>query len=282
MKQLKQYQVEILKEIVGDTLGNDIALAVSRGDTIENIVYSSKNYDMFSRINANRDIVESHVDELIESMDHKLLPTYIMVDREAGIAEGQHRFEALKRLNKRIPYYFADNLTLDDLATLQGSEDWKDMNYLKSNIDQGKDEYVEFNRIMKKYNVTPARMFSIFAQCEGVRQKQIKEKFRSGNLDVDSIKCVEDFLIALEDFSDFDFYKQTSFVVAFLNLYFKKEYNHEIMKKKLTSGKNYRVNIRKRNNYHEYLHDLTYRVYSKDAENGFTRIIYDLENKCWY
>ena len=81
----------------------------------------------------------------------------------------------------------------------------------------------------------------------------------NGIFTLDGKMQVLNFLMALEDFNFFKFYKTTHFITAFTRLYFKAEYEHDKMKSKLIT---HRTALEKRSTSDEYLVLLCNRIYS--------------------
>ena len=59
-------------------------------------------YDRFRFFNTNRNIVESHVRKLMASISEIGLLEEITINEDYYIIDGQHRFEALKRMSEHI------------------------------------------------------------------------------------------------------------------------------------------------------------------------------------
>lgn len=68
-------------------------------------IHKSYNYNDFSFINGNRNVVKSKVGKLIKSIKQLDLTMYnpILVTKTGKIVDGQHRFEACKELG--LPIY---------------------------------------------------------------------------------------------------------------------------------------------------------------------------------
>lgn len=279
--EIMNFEVQVLEKFLGVDNCEKVLEAIKRGDGVENIVFNTTNYNQFGKITANRDLIEKHVEELMVSMSSKILPTYVMVDNNLSLADGQHRAEALKRLGKPVAYYLADDLKLEDLATLQDGEAWDKESYLKSNIDLGNENYIFFNDMLKEYDMNPARLLKVFNYAQGVNEDEIDRKFKSGEFKLDKVDKVIDFLAALEDFKPFakSYYRSGSFMTAFLKLFFRDTYDHEIMKKNLNSKKKFADNLKPCNRYADYLYILTMFIYNKDntSKKGFIPIFFNKE-----
>lgn len=131
-------------------------------------IYSSSNYKMFRFLEFNRDIDIKHVNRLIISMRRNNIISYPLmiytdcVDGKWGywIVDGQHRFEAMKRLG--IPIWFTlyekqsvEPITLYDLVRLVAdvnntSKPWGIHQYLKAWKSLGVREYLKIDEEHRK------------------------------------------------------------------------------------------------------------------------------------
>ena len=70
-----------------------------------NTIYESKNYSMFKRMRGNREINERHVQYFVKELSKNGMQIPGKINALNEIREGQHRFEACKRL--KIPFMFS-------------------------------------------------------------------------------------------------------------------------------------------------------------------------------
>ena len=70
----------------------------------KNKTYKTKNYKQFKLVLTNRDINVKLLKKLIDSIILKGQLTPIIVNIKKEILDGQHRFFALKYLDKKISY----------------------------------------------------------------------------------------------------------------------------------------------------------------------------------
>ncbi len=62
----------------------------------------TKNYEQFSYVKGNRSIDPLHLDKLSKAMAKEYVPVPIIVNSNFEILDGQHRFEAVKKLKKPV------------------------------------------------------------------------------------------------------------------------------------------------------------------------------------
>ena len=76
-----------------------------------NKIYSTMEYDKFKYQIGNREIMENNVKDIIKKIEKNEYDTAfpIVVNKNMEIIDGQHRFEALKRLGLPIIFCFSSN-----------------------------------------------------------------------------------------------------------------------------------------------------------------------------
>lgn len=109
------------------------------------VIESTSDYSKFKFIDANRKVSKTHVTRLVATL--KLFPkqiewTPILVNEKFQIADGQHRFTALKELKLPIYYMLVRGLTIEDARRLNaGAKPWSPMDFAECFCQLGKDAY---------------------------------------------------------------------------------------------------------------------------------------------
>ena len=87
-------------------------------------MHKTKQYNMFTLVDTNRSISQSHVKKLKESIEEKNLLAHnpIIVDKNMVVIDGQHRLEAAKQLGVFIYYTIADFVGIRDIRRLNTSQ----------------------------------------------------------------------------------------------------------------------------------------------------------------
>lgn len=112
-------------------------------------------YQYFKLDEKNRPIHEDKVNYFMKSFNAgkcfmKEFPC--IVAKDFTIIDGQHRFEAARRLELPIYFRFATTLTIDSVVDVQLNAGWKTDDYIHAFIKQKKQDYVVLYRFMKRYN----------------------------------------------------------------------------------------------------------------------------------
>jgi hypothetical protein len=118
----------------------------------------TQDYWKFKNLSQNRPLKIKHIMRLVQSMKEtgfrKEIP--ILVNRELEIIDGQHRFEAAKKLG--IPFWYqvcdAKADIIVDLNCSQLSWTWEDV--LNFYVASGYPEYVKLDSWIKENNLTLA------------------------------------------------------------------------------------------------------------------------------
>lgn len=132
----------------------------------EVIVHSTRNYNLFHFLKENRPVSEKHLKHLerIIKEDDRLLYHPILarnIDGRLFITDGQHRYEAAKKLNKTLYYIIDEGSSANSLAGDQTQKSWKLVDYLHYYVIKGIPEYIEIDRIIREYQIPLASVFSI-------------------------------------------------------------------------------------------------------------------------
>lgn len=116
-------------------------------------IYSTRNYGMFKIKKENREINENKVLELIRKINERGMQLQpIQVNRNFEIFDGQHRFEALKRLGMPVLYFIDRRLEVDDIVEINNSQSkWTMPDYIHNRKEQGNESYLLFDVLLKEF-----------------------------------------------------------------------------------------------------------------------------------
>lgn len=119
-------------------------------------VIETREYNVFILDKLNRPISDDKVNFFVRQFkaDHFFMKEFpAIVDNNFVILDGQHRFEAVKRLS--LPFYFrvSDTLTIDDVTNIQVNAGWSPADYLHSYVQQGKMPYIITHRFVERYEI---------------------------------------------------------------------------------------------------------------------------------
>lgn len=120
-------------------------------------VLETLKYEMFKTDIKNRPIDEEKVYFFMKQFKAgkffmKEFP--IIIDHDLVILDGQHRFEAVKRLELPLYFRYAHSLTIHNVVDVQLNAGWKTPDYLHTFIQQKNMNYIILNRFIKKYQIS--------------------------------------------------------------------------------------------------------------------------------
>lgn len=181
-------------------------------------ILSTKNYDDFKFVQANRELNEKHVDELTASIKRRnlLAVNPCIVGDDMEVIDGQHRIEAAKRLKETIYYFKATGLTHLDIIALNNVKlMWKTMDYFYFFLIKKYPNYILINEVMRRFGYDLRTALAIFSWDGKPRLRDMKE----GVIDVANAGSAYILIAAVEDYKTcLPFYKSFDFTTALRSL----------------------------------------------------------------
>lgn len=135
-------------------------------------IYSTRNYDMFKIKKENRELNENKVNVLMRDIRERGMQLQpIQVNRNMEIFDGQHRFEALKRLNMPVLYFIDRRLKVDDIIAINNTQSrWTMPDYIHSRKESGNENYLLFDVLLKEFG------FCTYTTAIAVKGQVINER----------------------------------------------------------------------------------------------------------
>jgi len=199
------------------------------------MINQTTDYSIFKKHPLNREVNKNHVRNLVKSMENKLTFTLIKVDREMRIVDGQHRFEALRQLNKPINYVQDDFTAIDMINENTNSKNWGMKNFVERYANEGVKAYKDILGLSKIHNLS---LMIIIAVVRGITshtssihaKTNFNQELINGNFKFDENR-IHIKLTKLNDvLNNFNLkVKPRYFILAILRMQKHKNYNHEQM-----------------------------------------------------
>lgn len=195
-------------------------------------IYETKDYDKFSDLFINRVVrptqVEKKVNLILKNDMTSLMP--IIVTPDLKIIDGQHRFRALKQLNKPIFYVIKNDYQINDVMDINASSTdlWKGQDFLEYYIKQGKVNYIIFSQIMKKFEFNLTELLHLIGAGDKLRNPH--QDFKDGTLVLRNEKDITILTSYLHQMKPFYRTTPTPLVKAIVFLY---DWKPEVKFKKL-------------------------------------------------
>lgn len=211
--------------------------AVAESNT--KIQYSNQ-YGMFHFLKGNRDLNESKIRRIIESVKSglnffKYCP--ILVNEDFFIIDGQHRYYACKHLKLPVYFVIVPNFSLRQIAEINNNTSkWKIKDFMNCYIDANvnRDHYKTLERISieHKLNISLCINLLMYGKVGG---GGMSEAFRNGEFKVNYLQFTEDLISQAKQFEKFEAdWKSRSFLQAIEKLQSSDKYDQDAVIKKLT------------------------------------------------
>ena len=116
-------------------------------------VYVTEDYSKFKRLVGNRDIPESRIAKIVESIQTiGWVHNPIIVNEKMEVIDGQGRLTALQRLKMPVEYIIAEGAGNTECIYMNmNMVNWKLPDFVKSYAEQGNENYQRLLTLMEKY-----------------------------------------------------------------------------------------------------------------------------------
>lgn len=198
--------LEKLKPLITEHIKNYYSDNIDAVDVCD-IIYSTKRYDKFKKLLAQRDERDSGVDNIvqsIEAVDRINIPA--VVNENMEVIDGQHSGSAYKYLDMPINYVMQPGLNITHCMALNSIRNgWKQTDKIKSFGTKGTLAYTEdfdrLNSLMEKY---PKLGSKIFATATGKTNGFASRAINSASLQIteEDYKRADDVLKFVNKFND--------------------------------------------------------------------------------
>ena len=115
--------------------------------------YVTKDYSIFKRLVGNRDIPETRISKIVESIQTiGWVRNPIIVNENMEVIDGQGRLTALQRLKMPVEYIIAEGAGNKECIYMNmNMVNWKLPDFIKSYAEQGNENYQRLLSLMEKY-----------------------------------------------------------------------------------------------------------------------------------
>ena len=191
--------------------------------------YESTNYDKFKFVEANRNLNEHHVKEIMKEIENKDLrdESPVKVNRDWEIMEGQHTFAGCERMGLPVKYIFT-KMTVDDIGRYNGSQKpWTSTNILQHYCVRGFENYLILQEFYKKYKYPISTLLVLLS---GENTKRLFRDFKFGRFIVrQSVGQVQNILDKIAEFKEFNdkVFRHKTFVLTYIDCLTHPDFDHE-------------------------------------------------------
>ena len=195
---------------------------------ITKVMYE-KNYTKFTLFDNNRNINETHVEELISSMrkSGQLMPVVITPNME--VIDGQHRLKACEKLGIPVSYVINKTGNSKQIAVMNNTQKgWKNKDFLKHFCHKSHNNSAEYNKIAKffdDYSLPFSVVMALLSDQQYVANGIAKDRgpmpsFRDGTfkiVDLEKARETAERLIKLKSFVP-NLVRIVKFSIAFIKI----------------------------------------------------------------
>lgn len=201
-----------------------------------NTTLSTTDYSLFSFIDANRKVVNTHVNKLKDSIEEsgnftEVVP--ILVNGRMEIIDGQHRFTALKELGLPVHYTIVEGTNAHTARTMNAFQrNWMPMDYLESYASEGIQSYVKLKQLTEDY--PEVYLYALMTYAINVQNRGLQAKFRRGEMpdfDLEDARKRINPLVELIELNPV--FSRKVVALAFLRMVNSPDYDHSRMVRKV-------------------------------------------------
>lgn len=194
-------------------------------------IEQTNDYKKFKLLNYNRDISRSHVEALARAMAEKpesLRYRPVLVNEKMEIVDGQHRFEAARKLGLPIYYQMEQGLTISDAQDLNAiQKTWGPTDYARSFADAGNPHYQKYLDVRHRFGVSH-NVALAFLTDRPSSSNHLTHTFKTGRLVIEDYDQAVKNLELLEEVGErYQDWRRKGFGLAYLTLLKHPEYDHE-------------------------------------------------------
>ena len=167
-------------------------------------IQHTNTYSKFQFLSTNRNISPSHVKKLVEDptfpSKFKYSPILVRPSQKKGefeIIDGQHRFEAAKKLKIPIYYLVDETATWEDIRNRNSNLlPWSGRNFVEFYASLGYPLYVKLQEMKDKYHLKPTFITVVVKFLGGNKDfGDIGREFKNGTLHIDDFENKIDLII---------------------------------------------------------------------------------------
>lgn len=169
------------------------------------ITYETKDYNQFKKLIGNRQIDAKNVGAIAKNIQKNgLLPTVVICNEKMEVIDGQHRIEALKRLNLPVYYQIHRGLGLKDCIAFNiSSKKWTSQDYINTYVSQGNKDYIQLQRFAEKYSKLSIVRIACVCIEKGTQGSTVLNQLAEGTFKIKNVSEANERLSYINEVYDF-------------------------------------------------------------------------------
>lgn len=143
-------------------------------------IEKTNDYSIFKKCEGNRDINYANLDKLIASIKSRNLLEFrpILVNKQMGVIDGQHRLEAAKKLNVEVWYRIEESLQDEDIILLNANQArWGIQDFINFHATKGNIHYQKFKRFALQEDISEHLLKALVSG----RSREFMNKMKTGS-----------------------------------------------------------------------------------------------------
>lgn len=135
-----------------------------------NGIQKTTDYNKFSLIQGNREIIAGHVAKLATSiLQRNMLPQNpILVNEKYEVIDGQHRLEVARNNNLEIYYMIVPGAAFEEIVALNSSNRvWNSMDYVNGYASKGSKDFMWLKEFIDQYGISVTQALTFLFGSEG-------------------------------------------------------------------------------------------------------------------
>ena len=135
----------------------------------ETKIYTTTDYEMFIFTDWNRNVSNSRVVKMVESIQKfGWLPEPVLVNENFEVIDGQSRVKALEALGLPVQFIIAKGIGRSECQALNlFQKNWSTKDYINSYISDGNENYIWLNEMISQYKTIPASSIMSLVASKG-------------------------------------------------------------------------------------------------------------------
>jgi len=200
----------------------------------KNKIHITTDYNLFTYLVGNRDIVDKHVKDLSSQIDERDLNIPIIVNEKMEVCDGQHRLEAYKILGLPVHYIIKEGLTLQDIRKLNSvNRKWTMHEYMMSHFKLDAEHYITLEWFVRAFGFSVSDSLAML-NGKGYLDQHDYREFREGGFkvhDLEKAKEIANAIIWIGNY--FDKWKKGNFIRAMISVMNDKSFVWSIFKRRV-------------------------------------------------
>ena len=202
---------------------------------MNNKILQTNNYSLFGKVDGNRTVNPTHVNNLKISMKKIDLKIPIVVNDKMQVIDGQHRLKARQELGFPVFYIIVNGLGLSETQRANScAKNWNDKDYLDSYVQQNFSHYKSYKKFRETYQFGHSETLAILSGKNAAGGNNSKE-FREGEFSVSDLERATEWAEKIYQIEPYyKGFKRRSFLSAIIRCFKHDQYVHEDFISKLS------------------------------------------------